>query len=65
MSALMNLSYYFELFLPIITFILVVTALTFVLYLRTKTEALIEYTRSIARDIKRIADALDKPNDYR
>ncbi len=64
MSALMNLSYYFELFLPIITFILVITALTFVLYLRTKAEAFIEYTRSIANDLRRIADALDKTNEY-
>ena len=53
---LYKLSTYFEMITPIMVFLLVLAAFAFLIYLKNKSDAFFENVRSIARDIKRIAD---------
>ena len=60
MISLVSLSDFFTLILPVFEFLLVFAALLFLMHLKIKSDRITEYFRSIASDIRRIADSATK-----
>ena len=60
MISLVKLSDFFTLILPMFEFLLVFAGLLFLMHLKTKTEDITVYFRTMATDIRRIADSLSK-----
>lgn len=56
MDALSKLSSYFEMINPIMLFMLVLSAFLLLMYLKKKLDIFFEHVRSVAKDIRRIAD---------
>ena len=65
MNILINLSNYFSLLIPIMAFILLLSAFAFLLYLKKKADMFFMSQKSMANDIKRIADYFDMNNKNR
>ncbi len=60
MISLVSINDFFSMILPMFEFLLVFAAILFLIHLKVSTDKITEYFRSMAGDIKKIAERTDK-----
>jgi len=63
MISLLDINDFFTLILPMFEFLLVFAGILFLIHLKTRVDHITEYFRSIATDLRRIADNGQFNND--
>ena len=63
MISLVNIYDFFTMILPMFEFLLVFAGILFLIHLKIRTDLMTEYFRSIAADLRTIADTLREKNN--